>query len=244
MNLKKQCLLKPNSFYIEKASQCLKLAVKYMKINSKQQLELLSDQVKLISLKQKRYALCSNVFAFKIFSSSPLVYFDLREYLSLPHLKYLQHLASPLISSTNSNDEGSQSYLRLISKHLSEQERYVSILINEIYIKSVGYAMNNENLTKTVLTFMIRTCFDKFYEVVRLCPVKGLFGDYMKSVIFDTVHYIQQNNFKVLAVITDNNKVNQRMYNIITDDSILIKNSLYEELLIFLHTISCMYLKI
>jgi hypothetical protein len=74
--------------YIDKAIECLHKCAKIAEeevLDSKNSLDILTDQLKLLSLKQKRYGPCTVIFAFMISNYSSSLYDYIRQYLTLPH---------------------------------------------------------------------------------------------------------------------------------------------------------------
>lgn len=111
---------------------------------------------------------------------------------------------------------------------LSKRERYVNLLVDEIYIKSglnykssnlTGYAHNDANsMATTVQTFMISSAFGHFTEIVKLLPVKSMCGGDLKDAALQVISFVQNLGFHVIAVITDNNRVNQRLFSLLSSE--------------------------
>ncbi|KAJ3661529.1 hypothetical protein Zmor_005922 [Zophobas morio] len=150
----------------------------------KRQLEIVFDQVSQLTLKKRRYSPATILFSFIMFSYSPSAYKFLRNYLLLPHKRYLQMLSSSFNISPDNESNKTKYYLTHVTKDLSERERYVNLLVNEIYVNSkldfkggniVDNANNNlSQLAKTIQTFMISSTFGHFKEVVHLVPVSSM----------------------------------------------------------------------
>lgn len=192
-------------------------------------LKIIIDQIKLLSLVKVKYDPTTIVFSFMIYSQSPVAYNFIRNYLTLPHKRYLQQISSSLKIGSDGGKSNTINYLSHVSKSLSQREKIVSLLIDEIYVNStlsfksqnlVGLAENNPNeLAKTVLSFMISSPFGKFKEIVRLLPVSGLSGEFLKTMTIEIINFVQQCNFTVISVITDNNRINQNMYKLLSNSN-------------------------
>jgi hypothetical protein len=80
-----------------------------------------------------------------------------------------------------------KNYLTRQAKQSSDRELYISLLDDEIYVNQtltfkaqniIGSAENRATqIAKTALSFMIRSAFGSYKEIVRLVPVNGLTGE-------------------------------------------------------------------
>lgn len=228
-SLESKCLI-DSDFYVEKACVYLNLAINNLtekNFNIRPTLELLENQLYLLNATRKQYTMPTLLFSFAIYSQSSSTYNCLRKFFNLPTKRYLQHVTSSLIVSVSDDITTKQTYLLHLCSGLNEREKIVCLLVDEIYLKSslnykaktiTGYAVNNVNeLAKTMQTFMIISPFGHFKEVVRLLPVQSLSGNALKEIVFETIKYIQLHGFKILAIITDNNRVNQNMFKQFSD---------------------------
>lgn len=184
-------------------------------------LEIIIDQVKLMSSKRKRYAPATVVAAFVIQTQSSSTYSLLRNIFVLPHPRYLKHISSQLSISADS-ESNNQNYFGFVCKNLSDLERKVILQIDEIYLNSglqyksqnvVGFAENNSELiAKTVQAFMVSSVFGNFREIVRLFPSSGLKGENLAELTKKVIDFVQSFGCQVIALITDNNRINQNMF--------------------------------
>jgi hypothetical protein len=234
-------------YYIDKACKFVKKSIEFIEEDvfskHKDLLELIENQLKLLLHQRKSYNSLTITFAFMIFSQSPAVYNFIREYLILPHKRYLQSISAAFHVDPNLN-ANTKHYLSHISKSLTNRELNVSLLLDEIYInkcltfkaqKIVGCAENNPTeLAKTVQSFMISSCFGHFKEIVKLVPVSGLTGEQLKHLVLTVIHFVQQFNFKVTVVISDNNRINQLMFRLFAPVNYFIENPNFNNLKVFL----------
>lgn len=209
-------------------------------------LEIIVDQLKQIVGNRNRYSRSTIIMSFLLYCQSPSCYNLLREYLVLPHKRYLQSLSSSLELSSES--EGSnKNYLVNVSKTLSDTEKVVALQIDEIYISPrldyrgnsiTGMAANSStsntnDLAKTVLTFMVSSAFGKLSEVVSMFPVNNIKGSELTILINKCIHFVQSCGFEVLCVITDNHSINRSAFKIMSP-SYSISNPKFPEKKIFL----------
>lgn len=186
------------------------------------------------------------LFSLIVFCQSSSTYDRLKEFYSLPTKRYLQQISADLNVSPdchNNNIDKEHRYLSYLSSNLNDREKIVCLLVDEIYIKAglqyksknvTGYAENNvSEFAKTIQTFMISSPFGHFKEVVRLVPVSKMTGIQLSDTILETVNLIQKYNFKVLCIITDNNRINQKMFSTLSP-TFCMKNPTYLDDTIYL----------
>ncbi len=188
----------------------------------KKKLYFLCEQLglALVSPKKRRYSSDLLAAATLWKNTSTSLYKQLLEEdcLSLPSLRYLQRLSKPL--TTEPGMQGStETYLKARIAKLSEREKLVVLLIDEIHcaqrVEYAGgkfYGMEDEELCKTVLTFMIKSVAGKFSDVVALFPIKKMDA----KIIFDAFNKVLKLlcnvGFYVTVVSVDNATANRRFY--------------------------------
>ncbi|VEN44579.1 unnamed protein product, partial [Callosobruchus maculatus] len=99
----------------------------------------------------------------------------------------------------------------------------------EIYIKEtldykngnlVGFAENDIlSQAKTVQAFLISSIFGSMKEVVSLQPVRNISGDQLHEMALSILKVLLGYGFIVVAVVTDNVRVNQNMLMKLTEGS-------------------------
>lgn len=167
-----------------------------------------------------RYCPQTIIFAFIMFTQSPRTYELLKEYMVLPHKNHLRRLSAAMHISPDT-EINTINYLGNISKHLQPHQKIVLLLIDEIYLKSkieykshkiTGFASNNDSLASTVQSFMIKSPFSHFREIVKLIPVSSSNGSELYDMVKIVINFVQSNGFQIIAIITDNNRINQTMF--------------------------------
>lgn len=71
---------------------------------------------------------------------------------------------------------------------------------------------------RTGEAFMASSVFGRFKEVVHLVPVKHLTGTELHKIIRKVLNLVSHCGLKVLAVISDNNRLNQNMFCCFTNE--------------------------
>lgn len=104
---------------------------------------------------------------------------------------------------------------------MREHELPVSLLMDEIYIKSEltfkgleiygGCSFDAQKCAKTAQVFMVSSLFSKYVNVVAIIPVSNLTSEGLKSLILKVLELLEKTGFKVISLIAVNNSVNRRV---------------------------------
>ena len=96
------------------------------------------------------------------------------------------------------------------------------LLLDEVYVKPMltyhggqlfGKAVNDSSgLAKTILAFMIVCCYGGPKFLVKLLPVIKLDADFLFNQTNVLLESIKEAGGKVIAIINDNNRVNQAFF--------------------------------
>lgn len=205
-------------------------------------LELLKDQLKLLTKKRKQYNLPTLLFSLTILNQSASAFDILRQHLTLPTKRHLQTISSSLNVSPEDSAKN-QNYFSYVFSSLNPLEKIVCLVVDEIYIKSgltyksknvSGYATNDVLLlAKTVQTFMIVSPFGHFEEVIRLMPVIDMKGNELQQAVLEVINYVQEIGFKIICITTDANRTNQNMFKQFSQTNPFIINPKYPNEKIF-----------
>jgi hypothetical protein len=193
-------------------------------------LKNLRDQFTLVFLNKPKYTVETVLRAFLIYMQSVKCYNSIRlnNILCLPHPRYLEKVSASFnVSATN--ESGTKNLFKHLVKDLTEDQKYVNIQVDEIHIresveykngKLYGIAANDKAETaKTVVAFLVSSCFGSFKEVARLVPVKQLSGSFLADTAKNVIKQVVDSGLTVLALLSDNNRVNRVMFNNLTKDS-------------------------
>lgn len=195
-------------------------------------LQFLAEQIILANSSKfgKRYTNQTMIFASCLYVHSSNAYYSLlkSKLLNLPHPKNLQKLVSKL--SLNSSPDGSMSYLKNRIKHLEKHEYLVNVHLDEIYIQpEISFKGGNlygqssldpEIKAKTAQLFMISSIFSK-YKDVSIIPVSSLSGDQLHQMCKDVILEMEKIGFCVLSLISDNNPVSRKAFELFSDNKII-----------------------
>lgn len=190
-------------------------------------LEFLSEQLSLIRKNMPRYSSDLLIFASLFYMSYPAAYRFLREsdYLTLPSPNYLSSF-----NKGNIQTGAASKHLAKQFEYLDPHEKYVCLLIDEIYVKPqisykgnklIGVAENQQasNITQaatTVQAIMISSLLSKHTDVVGLYPIRRLDGFYLSDLLDDALTLLHNIGYEVLIIIGDNHAVNNRGYKILS----------------------------
>ncbi len=153
--------------------------------------------------------------------TSPSLYKQLvkENILTLPSYNHLQSLGKDLNVGTGVSSS-TVTYLKARSEKLSERERLVVLLIDEIYsAQRVEYAggkifgLDAEGRTsKTLLSFMIKAAAGQYCDVVALHPIVNLDSTLMKKKFEEVMEAVSAANFEVVAISVDNASPNRKFF--------------------------------
>ena len=178
-------------------------------------LKFVIEQLKIhaCSKMSRRYAPNLVIQSFIWHSISPALYRKLRDLFHLPSERRLQQLS---MSSRVCLNEMNLNYIDFCTKALTQQERIVSLIIDEIYIASrIEYHNGNfigmteeGKVGKTVLAFMAESITSKYRDVVKLIAVDSLTSEKLHDY-FSTILSLLDPYLFVLTVVVDNHAVNR-----------------------------------
>lgn len=179
------------------------------------------QQISLMCTKRLKYTTDLILWCAKIYFSFPAAYLLIRDsqFLTLPHPSYLKKLTSlctPTYSFSSYN-----SYLKNKSDLLKEEEKIVNVLLDEIYVNPsltykaghvVGMSENSDLEASTIQAFMISSLLSKNKDVIALFPVRNLTADILINYANKVLSILHECGFTVLALISDNNRINRNMF--------------------------------
>ena len=167
--------------------------------------------------KQRRYSCNYLVFALLIQSRSTSAYKLLRDQhiICLPSIRTLQRLTSMF---GNVNSDINLQYLRNRCINLSEIEKVVSLVFDEIYIFEkfdysnetfVGVSEDGINAAKTVLCFLVKSLASPYRDVIHMVPVNGLTLSKLQQYFTQAAHIALEAGFQVVSITCDNHPTNR-----------------------------------
>ena len=190
-------------------------------------LTFLSEQIQLLFATRKRYSPDSLLTAFKLYCSSRATYNLLRSScLTLPHTSHLRQLMSCFsqCGTALSDDDAHFVFLKQKCTVLPEHERLCILMLDEIYVNAKvtykggalqGFAENSASEpteATTVQAFMLSSILSKHKDVAALLPVKNMDSGFLYDSTLKVLNLVEKAGFKVVAIISDNNRVNRNMF--------------------------------
>lgn len=149
-------------------------------------IQLLAEQVKLMSTKKerRRYSVEFMVYCCILFTISPHAYKYMRSHGSIimPHPRTIRSICSSFGMNPQLEHQDN-TFLRYMAKKISElneQQRYVTLMVDEIHLKPffdykggniAGIALNNAEAANSAFVFMVHSLMCKFEEVAHIVPV-------------------------------------------------------------------------
>lgn len=200
---------------IEKSSQ-LDEAIHFCSTYSSQSSNaaFISRQLSLLS--DRKFDTSDFTCALSLRRFGMAAYNAFRDLLVLPSTRLLRKLTQRVDSIEECE------FLKTIFGSVDETRRWCYLLVDEVYVKQglqfqgekvFGEAQNEPGaIASTVLTAMITFAFGGPKHCLRLSPVANLESSYMVDFIRSCCIAVERSGGKVIAVICDNNRVNQRAY--------------------------------
>uniref|UniRef100_A0A0K2VIC1 Putative LOC101234561 [Hydra vulgaris] n=1 Tax=Lepeophtheirus salmonis TaxID=72036 RepID=A0A0K2VIC1_LEPSM len=138
--------------------------------------------------------------------------------LTLPSTRYLKILSSA-ITVEEGLPQSTIRYLKSRIRGLKSREKYVTLMIDEIYsaqrVEFVGgkfFRHENDTGTKTILTFMIKSAASKYTDVIALVPVTNLTPEFLFNKYNPIMKTLWEIGFTVVALSIDNHSANRTFY--------------------------------
>jgi hypothetical protein len=198
--------------------------------NQINRLNFLIEQLKLMAKSNvHRFSQDFLIWSCTMYYSFPGAYKFLRstDSLILPHMSYLKKICSNSAVGRSGINEAHMRYLSEKINLLKDEEKLVNILFDEIYVKpEVTYkngkleGMSATDVTQpatTILAVMYTSVLSKNKDVVGLFPVQNLTADYLSELIQKIIKDMTFMRFEILTLISDNNKVNKKTFDILSD---------------------------
>ena len=152
-----------------------------------------------------------NAFSWR--TRSRALYNSIRSQIKLPSISTLSKITR---MSKNTDDI---TFFKQLFETLPDRSKGCILLIDEMYIKAsvqycggelYGYAEDDKSkMAKTVLAVMVKCMFGGKKFLAKLVPVAALNSDFMFNVVRSVIEMIDECGGTVIAVVNDNNRVNQ-----------------------------------
>ena len=185
--------------------------------------EFVCEQLQLLTTKKRKYSSDFLIFSSIFFNLSPHAYRFLRSCgkIILPCYTTIRKLT--LNSTMDPFHEHNQYtfllYIKQKIKALTESDKTVSLLVDEIHLKPyfdykggniAGAALHSKEAANSAFVFMITSLFSSYKDVVYILPSNKMTSDILHGFISKTVTGLESTGFRVISVITDNNSINSK----------------------------------
>ena len=138
--------------------------------------------------------------------------------LTLPNPRHLKRLSEAVTVETGFSLPTIK-YLEARIKPLSERERHVNLMMDEIYsaqrVEFVGgkfFGCEDGNVTKTVLALMIGSAGGKYQDVVALVTVPKISAEFLASHWSVVMKGLWEIGFTVVSTSVDNHTANRKFF--------------------------------
>lgn len=138
-------------------------------------------------------------------TTSPALYRQIlsENILTLPSLNRIHQLSKALVTEVGMS-QSTTAYLRARVQNLSDRERIVVLMIDEIYcaqrVEYVGgklYGLEDGKPVKTVLAFMIKSIAGQYIDVVALFPITRLDASVLMTQYTKVLETLTEVGFQV-----------------------------------------------
>lgn len=201
--------------------------------------DVIADQIvqMLRHGKNRKYSNNTILIAYMIYLQSSKAYEIIRykNILILPHTSTLKKITVCQDIGAD-NFESNNKYLKKIIANIRPIDKLVVLEIDEICLdcrlvykaKSlIGAAENKDDMAKTLNAFLVNSCFGNgLKDIVRLVPTTNPSGFDLKRYTWSVIDQLQALNLKFVAIVTDNNKLNRKMFTLF-DTSFKFDNPMY-----------------
>ena len=155
--------------------------------------------------------------AFEYFAISRSLYSRISNDYKLPSIRTLTRITSKVRS------QDSLEFLKNVLMSIEDTQRKCVLLVDEVYIKSIltyhggtlfGYSADQPGvLAKTMLAIKVKCLFGGPEFLIKMIPISCLDSDFLLNQCKPIIEMINnQPNAKLLSVIADGNRVNQRFF--------------------------------
>ena len=174
----------------------------------------------IVSKHGRRYS--PNLLAYAALweNTSPALYKQILEedILALPSQRHLKNLTSAF-SVDAGMSKSTEQYLKARISKLNEREKVVDLIIDEVYSSkrveySSGtfYGYENQNVTKTLLCFMIKSVGGKYMDMACMSPIDRLDSDVLLAMWDNVLKEITLIGFEVVVNTLDGHSSNRKFY--------------------------------
>lgn len=154
--------------------------------------------------------------AFTWYAMSRSLYEHLRVFIHLPSISTLQRITS---MAKNTSDHV---LFSSIFKSCEERSRNCILIIDEVYVKASlsyrggtvhGYAVDYPGkIATTLLCIMVKCFFGSRKFLAKVLPCHALTAKFQFDQVQMIIHLLEQCGGKVVAIVNDNNRVNQAFF--------------------------------
>lgn len=186
------------------------------------------EQLELSFANQIKYSAELLIWAASLSYSHPGAYQSLRKtnMMTLPHHIYLRQFLSKIGPNSPGIGPLQKSYLKEKSKLLKNEEKVVTVMLDEIYVnpklsykagKIIGTAENvsgTESAT-TMQAFMFSSLHSDNKDIIAIFPVKNMNANTLLTLTTEVLKLMNELQFDVVCLISDNHSTNRKMFELL-----------------------------
>jgi hypothetical protein len=190
--------------------------------DQEKKLSFILEQLEMLqkSPKQRRYPSFLIASAMMWQMTSPALYNQLlgEGFLTLPSVRHLKRLSSALtVDGTLS--QSTLQYLKQRIASLSERERIVTIIFDEVYsakrVEFTGgklFGVEEEGVAKTLLCYMVKSVASNYRDMVAMLPISKIDSSVIERNFHAVLRAVFEVGFDVVCVSSDGHSANRMFY--------------------------------
>ena len=212
----------PSTTTIEYCVKILDKVIPELDDEKASKVSFLKEQLALSVVQKSSRRYSPNLLAYAALweNTSPALYKQIlkEDILALPTQRHLKKLTSAFTVEAGMS-KSTEQYLKTRIKNLSEREKIVNLMIDEVYsAKRVEYSggtfygYENQNVTKTLLCFMIKSVGGKYMDMVCMSPIDNLDSDILHAMWLNVLETLTKIGFDVVSDTVDGHSSNRKFY--------------------------------
>ena len=224
------------------------------RFSTNKKIGFISEQLHLLNSapKGRRYSSSLLSMCCILYRASPACYKQIinDDILTVPGERNLR-LISYALHMDLSLDESTIAYLKARFSKLSEKDKYVALLMDEVhcnqsvhYVNGKFYGIENGEITKTLLCVMVKSVAGNYRDVISMNTIVNINAEKLKKIWQNNVEVSSNIGFDVVVTMTDDHEGNSKFFRSISANESFdnfIKNPLTKQVQFFCYMILFIY---
>lgn len=217
-----------HSFLLKCAENTLREVCDNSTCDSEQKafLTFIIEQLQLLSVSKhgRRYSTTLIILSYTLFAVSSTAYETLRNSncVIIPSIRQLRNIANIINLNSTIDSNRIVGYLKKRVSTLSQFERYVVLILDEIHVarrveltggRILGFSSDSPlDVASTALCFMISSLGGQYRDIVGISPLHRISASVIHEYFLKVMSLVHSVGFQVVAVSADNLSANRSFY--------------------------------